>query len=29
MSPYMPGAIEVVYVRDRVVEKRLNPQVPH
>jgi hypothetical protein len=27
ISPYMPGAIEVVYVRDRVVEKTLSPQV--
>jgi hypothetical protein len=28
MSPYMPGSIEVVYVRDRVVEKSLSPQLP-
>ena len=27
MSPYMPGSIEVVYVRDRVVEKRLSPPI--
>ena len=27
MSPYMLGAIEVVYVRDHVVEKTLNPQI--
>ena len=26
-SPYAPGAIEVRYLVDRVVQKRLNPQV--
>jgi len=27
MSPYMPGAIQVMYVGDRVVEKMLHPRL--
>jgi hypothetical protein len=27
VPPYMPGAIKIIYVQNRVVEKRLNPQI--